>query len=95
MGEATGVCQPAQEMKPRVLIVGTAYAICEHRKKLEELQQLRHLLGEVFRTSDTALEWIHSPVPALGGKTPLLVMTEGQVGRLVQLLAGIRTGAHT
>jgi uncharacterized protein (DUF2384 family) len=67
----------------------------EHRKKLEELQQLRHLLGEVFRTPDSALEWVHSPVPALGGKTPLLVLTEGHASRLVQLLAGIRTGAHT
>jgi uncharacterized protein (DUF2384 family) len=67
----------------------------EHRKKLEELQQLKHLLGEVFRTPDAALEWIHTPVPALGGKTPHLVLTEGQAGRLIQLLAGIRTGAHT
>lgn len=67
----------------------------DHRKKLEELQQLKHLLGEVFRTPDTALEWFHTPVPALGGRTPHFALMEGGAGPLVGLLASIRTGAHS
>ena len=67
----------------------------DHRMRLEELQQLRQLLGEVFLSPAVVLEWFHTPVPSFGGKSPHLVLTEGRVGRLVELLASIRSGAHS
>src|SRR5688500_11080265 len=43
----------------------------EHRRKLERLNQLKHLLETTFRSPDAVQSWMHRPAAGLKGKTPL------------------------
>ena len=65
----------------------------EHLSKLEELSELRHLLETVFPDPEACLEWLHSPVPALRGRTPISFIREGELEEVVGVLAGVEAGA--
>jgi uncharacterized protein (DUF2384 family) len=64
------------------------------RKHLEQLNQLRYLLQTSFRNMDAAQRWMHSPLPALQGRTPHFALVEGDVEALVKILGTLAAGAH-
>lgn len=66
----------------------------EHRRYLERLNQLRFLLETSFRTTEDRRRWMHMPVPAFGGRTPLFTITEGEMDLVLETLAGLAHGAH-
>ena len=67
----------------------------QHRKHLEAINQLRYLLETGFRSADVAERWMHTPLPALKGRTPLFTITEGEMDLVIKTLAGLASGAHT
>lgn len=66
-----------------------------HRRRMEDLRELRHLLREVFRDEDAANTWLRSSVPALKGRTPISYIRAGRVGRVLEILATFQAGAFT
>jgi uncharacterized protein (DUF2384 family) len=66
----------------------------EHRERLEELRELRHLLLAVFATWSEAGEWLHTSLPAFRGRTPISVIRQGRIGPVIELLATIEAGAY-
>jgi len=64
-----------------------------HRRRMEKLNQLRHLLETSFRTPEAGERWLHTPSPGLQGRTPLAVLTEGDVDAVLQLLGTLAAGA--
>lgn len=64
-----------------------------HRERLEKLQVLRYLLETVFENNAAVLAWLHSAVPMLRGRSPIMVLLEGRVDEVVEVLAGIESGA--
>ena len=67
----------------------------QHRKHLEAFNQLRYLLETGFRNAEAAERWMHSPLPALKGRTPLFTITEGELDLVITILAGLAAGAHS
>ncbi len=65
----------------------------EHLAKLEELSELRHLLDAVFPDLDACAQWLHTPVPALRGRTPMAFIRSGDLREVTGLLAGLEAGA--
>ena len=65
----------------------------EHLSKLEELSELRQLLQTVFSDPDARLEWLHSPVPALRGRTPMSFIRDSELQEVIGVLAGVEAGA--
>lgn len=66
----------------------------EHRRYLEYLNQLRYLLDGSFRSDEGKLRWIHTPSPALGGRTPFFALTSGEIETVLEVLAGLAHGSH-
>jgi uncharacterized protein (DUF2384 family) len=64
-----------------------------HRRQLERLHQLRHLLETSFRSPEAGHRWLHTPAPGLGGRTPLGVLGEGELDAVIQLLGTLAAGA--
>jgi transcriptional regulator with XRE-family HTH domain len=64
-----------------------------HLAKLEELSELRHLLETVFPDSGARMEWLHSPVPLLRGRTPMSFIRQGELKEVIGILAGLEAGA--
>ena len=64
-----------------------------HQEQVEKLLQLRYLLGASFRDQKAILEWLHSPVPAFQGRTPLSMLKEGSLDELIEALATLESGA--
>jgi len=58
-----------------------------HRRGMEKLNQLRHLLDTSFHTPDDAKGWLHRPSPELIGRTPLAVLADGEVDAILGLLS--------
>lgn len=65
-----------------------------YRNRMEKMRELRFLLEQVFEDWDDALEWMYTPAPMLGGRTPISVMEEGELDEVVGVLAGFQSGAH-
>lgn len=66
----------------------------EHRERIEKLNELRHLLSSVFGDDEDATrEWLHEPIPALRGRTPLSLIVRGQMDDVIGLLAGLESGS--
>lgn len=65
----------------------------EHLAKLEHLSELRHLLDTVFPDPEACAQWLHSPVPALRGRTPMTFIRSGDLQQVIGLLAGLEAGA--
>jgi uncharacterized protein (DUF2384 family) len=66
-----------------------------HRRRMEDLRELRHLLREVFGDEQGANLWLHSSVPALRGRTPISYIRAGRIGRVAEILATFQAGAFT
>ncbi len=66
----------------------------EHRRELEKLNQLRHFIETSFRNSDAAQRWMHRPSPALRGKSPMAVLTHGDIDAVLKVLGTLAGGAH-
>ncbi len=66
----------------------------EQRKQMEKLTQLKWFLENSFRTPVLGKRWLHQSVPGLKGRTPISVLTEGDIDRVLGLLATHTTGAH-
>ena len=64
-----------------------------HRRRMEKLQQLRHLLETSFRGPEAGERWLHAPSPGLAGRTPLSVLTDGDLDAVLQLLGTLAAGA--
>lgn len=66
----------------------------QHRKRMEQLRVLRHLVQSLFEDEEEALEWFHSSVPMLRGRTPISLLEEGEIDEVLGVLAGLESGAH-
>ncbi|MGH7650546.1 MAG: antitoxin Xre/MbcA/ParS toxin-binding domain-containing protein [Gemmatimonadaceae bacterium] len=65
----------------------------DHRRHLERLNQLRHLLEKSFRSVTSMQAWLQRPSPGLKGKTPLFTLTEGDLDNVLKLLGSLEAGA--
>jgi hypothetical protein len=65
----------------------------EHRDRIEDLRELRFLLETVFPDAEARVEWLHSSVPLLRGRTPLSIIRGGRLDDVIGVLAGIESGA--
>ena len=62
---------------------------------IERLHELRQLLTAVFGDDATAAqEWLREPVPALRARTPMSLISAGQVDDVIGVLANIESGAN-
>lgn len=75
-------------------LAGEAAPSPEHRAKIEDLAEVRHLLGAVFADHDAALEWAHTSLPALRGRTPVGELARGHLERVLEVLAALESGAY-
>jgi uncharacterized protein (DUF2384 family) len=64
-----------------------------HREKLEQLRELRHLLGVVFEEQANADAWLHVSVPAFRGRTPISLIRSGKLDAVIDVLATMEAGA--
>ncbi len=59
----------------------------------ESLLALSHALQVVFGNDRERMQaWLHEPVPALRGRTPLRLIAGGEAAKVVTLLANIDAG---
>lgn len=65
----------------------------EHREKLEQLRELRHLLGAVFDSEAEANAWLYASVPAFRGRTPISLIRVGKLDAVIDALATMEAGA--
>jgi uncharacterized protein (DUF2384 family) len=65
----------------------------EHRAKLEQLRELKRLLGSTFPNETVALEWLHRDVPLLQGHRPIDLVRRGELRPVIEVLAGAHAGA--
>jgi uncharacterized protein (DUF2384 family) len=65
-----------------------------HRRKLAELRELRHLLGVLFASDAEIRSWLHTPLRALHGRTPIAQVRAGGTGAVVEILATVEAGAY-
>lgn len=66
----------------------------EQRKRMEKLTQLKWFLENAFRTPEIGKRWLHQSVPALKGRTPISVLTDGDIDTVLAVLATHASGAH-
>ncbi|HEX6808458.1 MAG TPA: antitoxin Xre/MbcA/ParS toxin-binding domain-containing protein [Gemmatimonadaceae bacterium] len=66
----------------------------EQRRQMEKLTQLKWLLENAFRTPAAGKRWLHQPVPALKGRLPISVLTDGDIDSVIEVLATHVSGAH-
>ena len=58
-----------------------------YRSRLQQVGELVELLPRVFAGPDLAREWLRSARPeSLGGATPLALMRDGRIDRVLMLL---------
>jgi uncharacterized protein (DUF2384 family) len=63
------------------------------RERLEDLRELRFLLGEVFPKPEDQDEWLRSPSRILRGRTPISFLRQGKVAPVRDALATLESGA--
>lgn len=66
----------------------------EGRRRAGKLARLLGLLEEIFGPTEDQLAWLKSSVPALGHRRPIDMLDEGELDPIVELLAGLESGAH-
>lgn len=66
----------------------------EQRRRVEQLTQIQWFLEHAFRTPEIGRRWLHQAVPGLRGRTPISVLIEGDLDRVLTLLATHAAGAH-
>jgi hypothetical protein len=60
----------------------------------EQLTQLKWFLENAFRTPALGKRWLHQAVPALKGRMPISVLTEGDIDSVTDIPATYACGAH-
>ena len=64
-----------------------------HRVFLEQLGVLRHALQTAFRSDLDAMHaWLHEPLPAFGGRSPMARIVAGRIEDVVTALANLHEG---
>jgi len=66
----------------------------EQRRRMEKLTQLKWFLETAFRTPELGKRWLHQSVPALKGRMPITVLTDGDIDSVLGVLATHTAGAH-
>lgn len=66
----------------------------EGRRRTGKLARLLGLLEEIFGPPEDQLAWLQSSVPALDHRRPIDMLDEGELDPIVELLAGLESGAH-
>jgi len=64
------------------------------RAQLEKIREIRYLLQELFKSGEVAKEWLYSPVPAIRGRRPIDLIRSGELGGVIEILAGLHSGAQ-
>jgi hypothetical protein len=64
-----------------------------HRPRLEQLRELKRLLGRTFPDDAVALTWLHREVPLLAGARPIDRIRQGDLEAVIEVLAGAQAGA--
>ena len=64
-----------------------------HRVLLQQLRNLRRLLGSTFSDDEAALEWLHREVPLLDDHRPIDLVRRGELAPVIAVLAGAHAGA--
>lgn len=64
-----------------------------HRRQMEKLNQLRHLIETSFRSPHAAQRWLHAPSRGLGGRTPIALLAGGDTDAIISLLGTLAAGA--
>ena len=65
-----------------------------HVQAAEKLLELAHALSDVFgRDMERLHKWLHEPLPALRGRSPLRKILEGQIDDVLVIVANADTGA--
>lgn len=65
----------------------------DHRAKIEQIRELKRLLGTTFPNESVALEWLHREVPLLQRRRPVDLIRQGQFQPIIEVLAGAHAGA--
>lgn len=65
------------------------------REQLAKVREIRYLLQEVFESEEAAKEWLYSPVPMIRDRTPIDLIRSGRLDRVIEILAGLHSGAQT
>jgi putative toxin-antitoxin system antitoxin component (TIGR02293 family) len=66
----------------------------EQRKRLPKFTQLKRFLENTFRTPELGRQWLRRAVPALHGRTPISVIADGEIDRVLGLLATHAAGVY-
>jgi uncharacterized protein (DUF2384 family) len=66
----------------------------EQRRRVEQFAQLKRLLEDTFRTPEVGRQWLLQGVPALQGRTPISVITDGDIDNVLGLLATHAAGVY-
>ena len=61
---------------------------------MDRFRQLKWFVENAFRTPDVGKRWLRQSVPALQGRMPISVLTEGDVDSVLGILATHASGAH-
>lgn len=65
------------------------------RERLESLNVMLHTLRQAFEGDEERLRsWLHTPAPALGGRTPHALLLQGEFDTIAETLAAALSGAH-
>jgi len=64
-----------------------------HREQIGNMNVLRHLLSVSFRSEEGMLKWLMTEIPALGGRTPLHSILNGDIDGVIGLLGTLMAGA--
>lgn len=65
-----------------------------HLRAAERLLQLAQAVDSVFQKDmDRLHDWLHEPLPALRGRTPLRAIIDGKIDEVLTILANLDSGA--
>jgi putative toxin-antitoxin system antitoxin component (TIGR02293 family) len=63
------------------------------RARFMKMEELIYLLNQVFIDEYARLEWLHTPVPTLRGRQPIDLIRRGELDQVIEVLAGLHSGA--
>jgi uncharacterized protein (DUF2384 family) len=62
---------------------------------MEKMREISYLLEQVFAGRQAQTDWLYSPVPMLRDRRPIQLLRQGELDRVLSVLAGIYTGASS
>jgi len=63
--------------------------------RMEKMREISYLLKQVFAGRQAQTDWLYSPVPMLRDRRPIQLLRQGELDRVLSVLAGIYTGASS